>query len=172
MNSFLNKNGVRVYSAHTSGHAPFCERFNYTLQTLIYRYICANNTYSFYKDFDKIVQNYNNKVHSALGISPNKAELPQYQKHVSMMHAEKFSKFRDKKKPKYKIGQLVRISIKKNKFSRGYGPQFTNGTFIIENILSHLPRPLYILKSADLNEEALSGKFYEHEIFAIKENQS
>lgn len=124
MTNLLNKLNIKIYSSSTNVHAPFVERFNYTIQTMISKYMCQNNTYSFYKSFQKIVQNYNSKVHSALKISPAAAELSENQSHVLEMHKKKFRKHK-KKKPKYKIGEKVRISTQKNKFSRGYAPQFS-----------------------------------------------
>ena len=91
--------------------------------------MCQNNTYSFHKIFQKLVQNYNSKVHSALKISPAAAEQNENQLHVLKMHKKKFEKYR-KHKPKYKIGQKVRVNIQKTKFSRGYMPQFSKYIYL------------------------------------------
>ena len=169
MYAFLREQKVKVYNSATSTHAPFVERFNYTIQTLISKFMCQNDTYSFYESFDKIVQNYNMKIHSALGISPEMAEKPEFQMHVSLMHELKYRKFQ-KKTARYKPGQLCRVSVSKGKFSpRGYAPQFTNEVFYISKVFSHLPRPLYLLKSAD-KKDTIIGKFYAEEIFPIRES--
>ena len=93
--------------------------------------MCQNNTYSFYKIFQKLVQNYNSKVHSALKISPAAAEQNENQSHVLKMHMKKFQKYK-KHRPKYKIGQKVRVSIQKTKFSRGYMPHFSKYLYLPE----------------------------------------
>ena len=166
MDSLLKKLDIKVYSSDTSIHAPFVERFNYTIQTMIYKFISKNETFSFYKSLDKSVQKYNLKIHSALKISPNNAELDENQIHVKMMHEKKFQRFK-RKNTKYKIGQKVRISIQKKKFSRGYDKQFQKEKFVITDINRNLPIPLYVLKSIDLNEDVIKGKFYENEIYPI-----
>lgn len=128
-----------------------------------------NDTFAFYKSFDKLVQNYNSKIHSALKISPNDAELDENQLYVKEMHEKKFKKFK-KKKAKYKIGQKVKTSIQKGKFFRGYEKQFKDETFVITDISQNLPVPLYVLKSNDLDDEdVIQGKFYENEIYPIVE---
>ena len=154
----------------SSTHAPFVERFNYTIQTKISKYICSNNSYTFYKDFDKLVENYNNSFHNFLKLSPNQAELQKYETHVQLMHAKKFMKY-TKKFPRYTVGQTVRVSKQKTKFGpRGYEPQFSNERFIIVDINETLPIPMYILKSIDSGEnDPIEGRFYEREIFAIED---
>ena len=57
--------------------------------------MCQNNTYSFYKIFQKLVQNYNSKVHSALKISPAAAEQNENQSHVLKMHMKNFKNTRN-----------------------------------------------------------------------------
>ena len=100
-------------------------------------------------------------------ITPNEAELPKNRFHVQMMHENKFNKYK-KQVPKYKIGEKVRVSKQKHKFSRGYGHQFQNEFFYIHDIKRHLPKPLYILKSAEKENEILEGAFYQSEIFPVR----
>ena len=164
MTNFLKNLNIRVFYSDTSIHAPFIERWNYTIQSLIYKHMAKNNTFKFYDKLQDLCRVYNNRRHAFLKMSPNEAELPQNKVKISMLHEKKFLKVK-KRKPKYKIGQQVRISKQKDKFSRGYSQQFQKELFFIVDIKQHLPIPLYVLQSAEKDEPIIEGKFYESEIF-------
>ena len=64
-------------------------------------------------------------------------------------------------KPRFKIGQHVRIRRKLDLFHRGYRIQFTEEIFEIVAVKTLNP-PTYLLK--DANEQLIEGKFYESEL--------
>ena len=67
-----------------------------------------------------------------------------------------------KKKPKFKVGDKVRISkYKRQIFDKGYTPNWTEEIFIIENIQNTNP---VTYKIKDLNDEEIKGSFYEPEL--------
>ena len=68
-----------------------------------------------------LVHTYNNRKHRMTGMSPAEAELPGRTYHIRRKQELVYSKIK-RKKPKYKIGQTVRISIMKGKFDRGFTP--------------------------------------------------
>ena len=67
---------------------------------------------------------------------------------------------RKHKKPKFGIGDRVRISKYDLPFRKGYKPQFTQKIFEIVAIATKKP-PTYTIK--DEQEEVIRGKFYEKE---------
>ena len=70
-------------------------------------------------------------------------------------------------KVKFKVGDKVRISKIKKTFEKGYTPNFTIEIFKIDKILPSVPIT-YTLK--DLQDEEISGTFYEQEIQKISES--
>ena len=68
---------------------------------------------------------------------------------------------RDNKKPKFGIGDRVRISKYDSSFRKGYKSQFTQKTFEIVAIATKKP-PIYTIK--DEQEEFIREKFYEKEL--------
>ena len=72
-------------------------------------------------------------------------------------------------KPKFKIGQHVRIRRKIDLFHRGYRIQFTEEVFLIVAIETLNP-PTYALK--DSNEQLIRGKFYENELVRFEPDLS
>ena len=71
-------------------------------------------------------------------------------------------------KPKFKVGDKVRISKYKRKvFDKGYTPNWTEEIFLIDKIQSTNPIT-YRLK--DLNNEEIQGSFYEPELLKAKQD--
>ena len=66
-----------------------------------------------------------------------------------------------KQKPKYNLGDYVRIAKKKGTFEKGYTPRWTEEVFKVVEIL-HTTPVTYKLK--DLNDEEITGSFYEPEL--------
>jgi hypothetical protein len=69
------------------------------------------------------------------------------------------------KKSKFKIGDRVRIYSYKQKFDKGYKPNWTKEIFIIDNIKNTIPIT-YIIK--DLRHEPILGTFYKEELQKTK----
>ena len=72
-------------------------------------------------------------------------------------------------KPKFKVGDKVRISKYKRKvFDKGYTPNWTEEMFLVDKIQSTNP---ITYKLKDLNNEEIQGSFfYEPEILKAKQD--
>ena len=71
-------------------------------------------------------------------------------------------------KPKFKVGDKVRISKYKRKvFDKGYTPNWTEEIFLVDKIQSTNPTT-YGIK--DLNNEEIQGSFYEPELLRAKQD--
>ena len=64
----------------------------------------------------------------------------------------------NKKDPKFKVGDNVRISKYKNIFAKGYTPNWSEEVFIIDKIKNTVP---WTYAFSDLNGEEITGSFYE-----------
>ena len=67
----------------------------------------------------------------------------------------------NKKNPKLKIGDRVRISKYKNIFAKGYAPNWSEEVFLISKIKNTVPWTYVV---SDLNGEEITGSFYEKEL--------
>ena len=71
-------------------------------------------------------------------------------------------------KPKFKIGDKVRISkYKRQTFDNGYIPNWTEEVFIIDKIQYTNP---ITYKQKDLNDEEMQGSFCETELLKAKQD--
>ena len=64
-------------------------------------------------------------------------------------------------RPRFRVGDKVRITKKKSTFEKGYTPRWTEEVFTISQQLNPQP-PTYRLK--DFNGEEIQGSFYEPEL--------
>ena len=71
------------------------------------------------------------------------------------------------KKPKFSIGDKVRVSLLKNTFEKSYTSNYSQEIFIIDDIKTSNVH-YYFLK--DLNGEKIDGMFYEQELLKTKQN--
>ena len=107
----------------------------------------------------KIVNDYNNTIHSTTGMKPikvNKKNKKQLWKSVF-----KSIKIIDTRKQKFKIGDSVRISKYRELFSKGYTPNWSNEVFLVKLIKMTNPTT-YILEDQQKNE--IKGGFYQEEL--------
>ena len=62
------------------------------------------------------------------------------------------------KKPKFRIGDHVRISKYKKNFSKGYTPNRSEEVFVVREVKNTVP---WTYSINDLNGEEIMGSFYE-----------
>ena len=80
---------------------------------------------------------------------------------------ERFHKQRDilVRRPKFKIGDRVRISKYKSTFEKGYTPNWSTKIFTVDHVKSTKP-VTYKLK--DYQDQPITGGFYEQELVRVK----
>jgi len=60
-------------------------------------------------------------------------------------------------KPRFRVGQNVRISKEKTKFAKGGEQNYSTEVFRIIKVIRRTPRPAYELE--DLNQKVIDGQF-------------
>ena len=160
----LNENNIKLYSTNNSEiKSAVIERFNRTFKNMMYKKFTENNNTIFYNILDELVNNYNNKYHSTIKMTPIEGS-----KKVNENKIKNIYNFEKTKKPgKFKIGDRVRLSLEKNIFEKSYETNWTEEIFEIYDI-KYSNVPCYYLK--DLNNEKLDGTFYEQELQKTKQD--
>ena len=67
----------------------------------------------------------------------------------------------NKKDPKFKVGDNVRISKYKNIFTKGYTQNWSEEVFVVDKVKNTVPWTYLI---SDLNDKEIMGSFYEKEL--------
>ena len=101
---------------------------------------------------EDIVSKYNNTIHRTIKMNPIDI--------TSDFYAE-YNEDSNKKDPKFKVGDHVRISKYKNIFAKGYAPNWSEEVFIVNKIKSAVPWTYVV---SDLNDKKIIGSFYEKEL--------
>ena len=160
----LNENNIKLYSTNNSEiKSAVIERFNRTFKNMMYKKFTENNNTIFYNILDELLNNYNNKHHSTIKMTPIEASKKVNEKKIKDIY-----NFEKTKKPgKFRIGDRVRLSLEKNIFEKGYETNWTQEIFVIYDI-KYSNVPYYYLK--DLNNEKLQGTFYEQELQKTKQD--
>ena len=160
----LDDNNIKLYSTNNSEiKSAVIERFNRTFKNMMYKKFTENNNTIFYNILDELVNNYNNKYHSTIKMSPIEGSKKINEKKIKNIY-----NFEKTKKPgKFRIGDRVRLSLEKNIFEKGYDTNWTQEIFVIYDI-KYSNVPYYYLK--DLNNEKLQGTFYQEELQKTKQD--
>ena len=108
--SMKEKNDIEMYSTHNEGKSVIAKRFTRTWKSKIYKYMTSVSKTVYIDKLDETVNNYNKTYHTAVKIKPVDVKSNKYIDSIKEIN---------NKKPKFKIGDTVRISKSKNIFSKG-----------------------------------------------------
>ena len=160
---FLRSQNIHHYLSYSVRKCPIVERFNLTIQSLLYKIMARNRSLEWTSFIDQAMEIYLNRRHSTIGMSPTEAEKVSNSSEVRKNLLAFFHK-RGKKiqKPKFAVNDTVRIWKKRHTFQRGYDENYSIEYFKIVKIKTNLPVPRYILQ--DSSGEQIVGSFFEDEI--------
>ncbi|KAL3082116.1 hypothetical protein niasHT_031145 [Heterodera trifolii] len=145
-----------MYSPHL--HAGVVERANRTLKERLYKYFSEKNTKRWIDVLDSIVRNLNSSANRTTGLKPVDVNF----KNANALRNRLYKQGElSSKTPKFKAGDIVRISKEKGDFSKGYFPNFTDELFRISKVNPTDP-PSYRIRDQD--GEDIKGIFYEQEL--------
>lgn len=157
---FLKDNNIELYHVYNEGKACVVERFNRTLGEMISKHMTTNKTKNYINVLQKLIDDYNHRNHSSIKMSPfdatkleNRDEV--YKNLYSDLNTD------NSQKPKFKVGDRVRITRKKNRFEKGSTENWTREIFVITKVRKTNPIVYHI---EDLNGEGILGSFYESEL--------
>ena len=163
--TFFKNNNIKWY--HTFNIDIKCsifERYNKTILNKIYKNFTLNNNTIWINDLDKLTNEYNNSYHRSIKMKLINAS-EKSKENIVRNHLYNFKIIN--KKPKFSIGDKVRISLLKNTFEKSYTSNWSEEIFIIDNIKTSNVH-YYFLK--DLHGEKIDGSFYEQELLKTKQN--
>ena len=163
--NFFKDNNIKWY--HTYNRyikCSICERYNRTILNRIYKNFTLNNNTIWISNLDKLTNKYNNSYHRSIKMKPINASLKSNENIVR----NNLYNFRiANKKPKFSIGDKVRVSLLKNTFEKSCTSNWTEEIFIIDGIKTSNVH-YYFLKN--LKKEKIDGSFYEQELLKTKQN--
>ena len=165
--TFFKNNNIKWY--HTFNRdikCSICERYNRTILNKIYKNFTLNNNTIWINDLDKLVNEYNNSYLRSIKMKPI---LASKKSNENIVRNNLYNFKNTNKKPKFSIGDKVRVSLLKNNFEKSYTSNWSEEIFIIDDIKTSNVH-YYFLKN--LQGEKIDGMFYEQELLKtnMKEN--
>ena len=154
---FCTAEGIQVYSTMSHTKAAFAERTIRSLKNILYRYM-EDYGYKYIHKLHQVIATLNSRRNSSIDMRPNTVKNCDF---MSILYSKPLREF---KKPTFKIGDRVRISMYDLPFRKGYKPQFTREVFEIAAIATRKP-PTYTIK--DEQDEIIQGKFYQKELIKV-----
>ena len=155
---FFNDNNIKWYHTYNRDiKCSICERFNRTILNKIYKNFTLNNNTIWIKDLNKLVKEYNNSYHRTIKMKPVDASKKSNENIIRKNYNFEIKN----KKPKFSIGDKVRVSLLKNTFEKGYTSNWSEQIYVIYDIKSSNVHYYYL---KDLIGEKLDGMFYQEEL--------
>ena len=137
--------------------AAFAERTIRSLKNILYRYMEDNGDKYIHK-LTQFVTTLNFRRNCSIDLIPKNVKNSNF---LSILYSKPLREFR---KPKFKVGDRVRISKFDLSSRKGYKPQCTKEVFEIVAISSKKP-PTYTIQ--DGQDETIREKFYQKELIKV-----
>ena len=145
-------NNIGIYSTCNEEKSVVAERFIRTLKNKIFKHMTAISKKVYFVVLDDIVNKYNNTVHRTIKMKPIEVRDDSY---------AEYNEDSNKRNPKFKVSDHVRISKYKNIFAKGHVLNWSEEIFVINKIKNIVPWTYAI---SDLNDEGITASFYEKEL--------
>ena len=163
MQKFFKDNNVKIYHTNSLLKAIIVERFNRSLRELMMKEFVKNNNTIWYNILPKLIKICNNRYHSTIKMKPievNKNNKKNIKENI-------YTYNKTTKIPKFKIGDLIRISLKRRDvFDKpSNNIRWSEELFKIHSINRS---NVITYKIKDLNGETIEGIFYEKELQKTK----
>lgn len=165
-----NQYNINYYFTYSDKKASIIERFNRTLKTNMWRKFTELGSYEWINILQSLVKEYNNSIHSTTKFKPRDVKKSNEKIVMENIRSSliRQNKIRNRnlmgsnKKPKFKIGDKVRISKMKRMFDKGYLPNWSNEIFTITKINKNTTPLTYNL--SDEKGVDIKGGFYTEEL--------
>lgn len=163
MTELLKKYNVHIYSTENEQKSCVVERWNRTIKRMMWKYFTKNKTGVYNDVLPEMIKKYNNTYHRSIDTTPTLARQPSSYQHV---YEALYGESKPKTKPKFKVGDKVRITKKKKTFEKGYTTNWTEEVFVITEVQPTNP---VTYKIEDGKGEEVKGTFYEPELQRSKQ---
>ena len=137
----LDKEKLHMYWTKNEEKSSIVERWNRTIKRNMWKYFTKNRTGVYIDILPDLVRRYNNTKHRSIHTTPSDARKQLNYQHVfdALYNSPKKVRKAGEKKPKFQIGNVVRISKLKKKFEKGYTTNWTEEVFKIVKVQPTIP---------------------------------
>lgn len=134
------------------------------MQERLERQMYSRGNHRWIEALQTAVQNYNNTVHSTIKRAPNEVTIENEDQVYREALARRAKQKR--KRPKFSVGDLVRIPTTKGRISKGATANWSEKVYKIVKIFPGRPYPVYSV--ADAKGSIIKRRFYERELNLVQ----
>ena len=145
---FLKINNIEMYSTYNKGKSVVTDRFTRALKNKIFKQMAAVSKNVYFDVLDNIVDKFNNTVHRSIKMKTFD---------VKSDSSAEYNEDSNFTKPKFKVGDRIRISKYKNIFAKVYTQNWSEEVFLVSKIKNTI---LWIYVIRELNCEKIAFKFF------------
>lgn len=160
MKKICNELDINLYYTGSNNKASTVERVQRTIKERIFRYFTFKNTKKYIDVLQDFVTSYNNSIHRSIGLKPSNVREKDSVKLYDKMYPRQKSK-----RPKFKVGDTVRISRLKDFMKKGYTKGWSEEIFTVDEIIN---RDVVSYKLKDSNGDDIKGSFLSQELQLIE----
>ena len=155
--NLLDEYNIHSYHIRTRLKASSAERVNKTIKEKIWKYFTQTGKERWIDVIDDIVDNYNNTYHTTIKMKPNQVTWENRKKVFKTM----FPHINDRITCRLKIGDKVRVALRKDIFEKGYTQNWSKDIFAISRVFQKNRVCWYRIKDNKGNIYPKSKYFYE-----------
>ena len=134
---FLNTHNIHYFTTYNEEiKASVVERFNWTLKTKMWKYFTKHNTHVFVDVLQDLVWPYNHTYHRSIKMQPVEVHQQNQEEVWHNLYGDMAVTY---KRPKFKVGDPVRISKLRKTFRKGYLPNWSEELFTIDKVIRTTP---------------------------------
>lgn len=154
----MKKYNIHHYHSYSELKASICERFNRTLKNKIYFSMSLRGSLRYIDHLTEIVNKYNNTFHRTIKMKPRDVN----KRNEKLLLNTVYNYKRPLMKPKFSVGDYVRVSKTRYVFTRGFHPSWSAELFRIHSI--NRKYPITYRLTDYYGKEIIKGAFYEMEL--------
>ena len=129
----VKDHGIDHFSTEGNAKATVVKQFNHTLKERLYGYFTAANTLRFDDQLPQLVQGYNATRHRSIGMAPKDVTWDNKEAEWKRLYEKRLKEKHPK--PKFKVGDHVRLNKIHRTFEKGYLPGWTEEVFVVHRLV-------------------------------------
>ena len=138
--NFLKSKNIQHYSRYTDKGPSIAERVIRTIRNLLKKPVFEKGNADWLSELASVIKKYNNTIHHSTKMTPIQASKKSNKKIIF----DNLKDYRVKQKPKFKLGQLIRVADIRKVFSKGDSTNYSYKLYRVTEVI-HDTIPSYRL---------------------------
>ena len=138
--NFLRSKNINHYSRFTDKGPSIAERVIRTVRNFLKKPVFLAGKADWLSELPSVIKQYKNTIHHSIKMTPNQASKKSNERKVYTNLQDR----RDKQKPKFQLGQLVRTADIKRVFSKGDSTNYSYKLYTITEVIHDTVPPYRI----------------------------